>query len=90
MNLFGNGHDTISELTRCESRFSGLAGLWFVRCCLGVFCLAAMVLFTLQAFGLLGVQLGSSLVNWVGLMGLTSIIGLLVLAKVSKRMPNDH
>jgi hypothetical protein len=64
-----------------ESRFPGSAGLWFARFCLAVFCLVSLGLFTLQGFRLWEFHLEGSFMNWVGVVGLASLIGLLLLEK---------
>jgi hypothetical protein len=73
-----------------ESTFSRPAGLWLARCCLYAFCLASLAAFTLKGFGLGGSQLRNSFMNWVGLAGIASIIGLLLLAKKSERPTNKR
>jgi hypothetical protein len=70
------------------SAFQELAGLWFVRCCLGLFSVASLAIFTLQGFRLWEFELGSNIMNWVGLLGLASVAGLVLLAMVAVRTPH--
>jgi hypothetical protein len=64
-----------------ESRLAGITGIWFARCCLGFLSLTSIAIFALQGLRLWEFQLGSDLMEWVGWMGLASLIGLIVVAK---------